>query len=270
MDESDSSPPTRVDFGGVKLLPDQTHTLCEVGIPAGWTLEWQVDTDGDGVPDTIIPMVAAVNDDPVDPITGYSRVYDPNYVASPGTYTNDTRCVNFEVGIGETLAFQIDNQFPGGDPRTVGYWKNWNTCTGGNQPATAAENGGPSAGWFILDDLLNSPGYIIGILMLVDGDCEIAVDVLDKRDIASGKKKASDAAYGMAAQLLAAELNLSAGAETCEAVVDAVNDGQLLLVDIGFNGTGNYLKGKKAGPGKAEANELAGILDDYNNGLLCN
>ena len=133
VDESDSSPPTTVDFGGAKLLPGEEYTLCETGIPAGWTLEWQVDTDGDGVPDTIIPMVAGVNNDPVGP-DGYSRVYDPNYVP-PGPFTNDTRCVNFVVEVGETLAFQIDNQFPGGEPRTIGYWKNWNTCTNGNQPA---------------------------------------------------------------------------------------------------------------------------------------
>jgi hypothetical protein len=44
-----------------------------------------------------------------------------------------------------------------------------------------------------------------------------------------------------------------------------------LLVDIGFDGTGNYLKskGKKGGGSssqqQAEANGLAGDLDDYNN-----
>ena len=71
--------------------------------------------------------------------------------------------------------FQIDNQFPGGEPRTIGFWKNWNTCTGGGQADTAAANGGPEAGWYILDDLLNYPGYTIGILELDGEDCEIAV-----------------------------------------------------------------------------------------------
>ena len=269
VDESDSSPPTTVDFGGAKLIPGEVYTICETGIPAGWTLEWQVDTDGDGVPDTIIPHVMAVNNDPVDPVTGYSRVYDPNYVAPPGTYTNDTRCVNFVVDVGETLAFQIDNQFPGGDPRTIGFWKNWNTCTGGNQPTTAASNGGPAAGWFILDDLLNDPGFTIGLLHLDGTDCEDAVSILDKRDIANGKKNASDAAYGLAAQLLAAQLNLSAGAETCQAVVDAVNAGQALLASSNFDGSGTYFKGKTGGALRAQATSLAGILDEYNNGLLC-
>ncbi|MDX1520666.1 MAG: hypothetical protein R3264_03485 [Anaerolineae bacterium] len=265
VDESDSSPPTTVDFGGVKLIPGEEYTLCETGIPAGWTLEWQVDTDGDGVSDTIIPMVAGTNNSPVDPTTGYSQVYDPNFVPPPGTFTNDTRCVNFVVDTGETLAFQIDNQFPGGEPRTIGYWKNWNTCTGGNQAQTAANNGGPAEGWFILDDLLNNPGYTIGVLQLDGADCEDAVNILDKRSIDDGKKRANDGAYNLASQLLAAQLNLSAGAETCQEVVDAVNAGQTLLAGIGFDGTGSYLRGKQAN----EANALAETLDTYNNGNLC-
>ena len=117
--------------------------------------------------------------------------------------------------------------------------------------------------------MLNNPGYTIGVLQLDGSDCADAVNILDKRDISSGKKKASDAAYGLAAQLLAAQLNLSAGAETCQAVVDAVNAGQTLLADNLFDGTGNYLKGKDAGDDKAEANALAATLDQYNNGDLC-
>ena len=268
LSETDMSPPTTVDFGGAKLIPGEEYTLCETGIPGGWTLEWQVDTNGDGVPDMIIPHVPNTNYDPVDPQTGYSRVYDPNWVEYPGSYVNDTKCVNFIVDIGETLAFQIDNQFPGGDPRTIGYWKNWNTCTGGNQYVTADLNGGPDAGWYILDDLLNDPGYTIGLLHLSSADCENAVLILDKRDL-GGRKRASDPAYNMAAQLLAAELNLSAGAETCQGVVNAVNDGQALLVDIEFDGTGGYLKGKKYQALGAEANDLAYTLDQYNNGNLC-
>ena len=269
VNETDSSPPTTVDFGGAKLIPGEEYTLCETGIPAGWTLEWQVDTDGDGIPDIIIPVVTGVNNDPVDPATGYSRVYDPNYVPPPGQFTNDTRCVNFVVDVGETLAFQIDNQFPGGEPRTIGYWKNWNTCTGGNQPQTAANNGGPAGGWYILDDLLNDPGYTIGILQLDGSDCEDAVNLLDKREITgNNKKKANDAAYNLASQLLAAQLNLSAGAETCQAVVDAVNAGQTLLASINFDGSGNYLR-PKDGQLYTDANNLATTLDEYNNGLLC-
>ncbi len=73
---------------------------------------------------------------------------------------------------------------------------------------------------------------------------------------------ANDAAYNMAAQLLAALLNLSAGAETCTTpnggVVAAVNQAQTLLVTIGFNGTGSYLT-KSNNANYQTANNLAGI-----------
>jgi hypothetical protein len=280
VNETDSTPPTTVDFGGVYLIPGETYTMCETSIPGGWTTIWKVDTTGDGVPDTIIPHVPNTNSDPVDPNTGFSRVYDPNWVEFPGQYTNDTRCVDFVVDVGERLAFEINNTFPGGDPRTIGFWKNWNSCTNGNQDETAAGNGGPDAGWYILDDLLNDPGYDFGDLtkgspntkgghVLLDGDdCELATLLLDKRDF-DGKKRASDAAYGMAAQLLAAELNLSAGAETCQAVIDAVAAAEQLLFDIEFDAFGAALNGKGSQVIAAEANALAYTLDEYNNGNLC-
>jgi hypothetical protein len=254
-----------VDFGGVKLVPNTTYTVCETGIPAGWTLEWKVDTDGDGVPDSTIPFFAGGNSPPT-PWTGYSNVYDPNYVAPPGTYTNDTRCVQFTVQPDQTLAFELNNAFPGGDPRTIGFWKNWNTCTGGNQVTTATNNGGPLAGWFILDDLLNSPGYLVGDLLLDGADCVQATRILDKSDVVSGKKVASDGAYNLASQFLAAMVNLSAGAETCNQVTSAVNAAQTLLDRINFTGTGTYLK---KGADYNLANSLASTLDKYNNGLLC-
>ena len=215
----------------------------------------------------IIPQVFMVNDDPVVNPPGYSNVFDPNYVPLPDTFVNDTRCVNFVVLPGETEVFSIDNQFPGGEPRTIGYWKNWNTCTGGNQTETAAELGGPDAGVYILDDILNDPGITIGLLTLGGDDCLDAVSLLDKRDIQSGRKRANDAAYGLAAQLLAAVVNLSAGAETCPEVQTAVQDGQALLEAIEFYGTGRYLRPKDALYG--DANTLASTLDAYNNGALC-
>jgi hypothetical protein len=279
---TDSSPPSLVDFGGVNLWPDNgsltyEYTLCETGIFAGWTLAWSgapnpdATTPGGLTADTLIPQVFMVNDDPVVNPPGYSNIYDPNYVAPPDTFVNDTRCVNFIVLPGETEAFSIDNQFPGGEPRTIGYWKNWNSCTGGGQFDTAASLGGREAGVFTLDDILNFPGITIGLLTLGGDDCETAQLILDKRDIERGGKKASDPAYGLAAQLLAAMVNLSAGAETCAAVQTAVLDGQALLVSIGFDGTGDYLKpkGKNPNPDAAIANSLALTLDEYNNGALC-
>jgi len=274
----DTSPPALVEFGDPVLLPssgmtENVYTLCETGIFAGWTLQWSgdpnpaADQPGDGTADSIIDQVFNVNNSPVVNPPGYSSIYDPNYVAPPAMFVNDTRCVNFIVLPGETEVFAIDNRFPGGEPRTIGYWKNWNTCSGGQQAATAAALGGPDAGVFLLDDILNDPGITIGVLTLDGSNCAEAQSLLDKRDIVSGRKKASDAAYGLAAQLLAAILNLSAGAETCPAVQTAVMDAQNLLVSINFNGTGNYLKAGDAL--YATANALASTLDSYNNGALC-
>ncbi len=104
-------------------------------------------------------------------------------------------------------------------------------------------------------------------MQLGGGDCELAVDLLDKRDV-TGKKRANDAAYKLAAQLLAAQLNLSAGAETCAEVVDTVNAAQGLLAGIGFDGNGGYLRAKDGQP-YHDAVALADVLDGYNQGDLC-
>ena len=34
------------------------------------------------------------------------------------------------IPAGGRAFFQVDNTYPGGDPRTPGYWKNWNYGTG--------------------------------------------------------------------------------------------------------------------------------------------
>jgi hypothetical protein len=284
-----TSPPSMVTFDAdlvpVQYDPNQTYRLCEVQIMTGWTNTWMGDADDDGTPETLIPFVAAVNDDPVVNPPGWSRVFDPQYAPPPELFSNDERCVNFVVDAGQTEVFEINNEFPGGEPRTIGFWKNWNSCTGGNQVQTAVKNGGPTpverlgSGNALLDDVLQSPGITIGLLTLVADDnvfacdpgTQQAVDLLDKRDIVDGKKKASDPAYGLAAQLLAAIANDSAGAGVCTEAGQAIIDGQNLLVDIAFNGTGDYFKGKKPINGRTgeEANTLAGILDSYNNGTLC-
>lgn len=275
---SDASPPALVDFGFVALWPsDDSHTnvytLCEVGIYAGWTTEWRGSpnpdalTTGGDAPETVIPQVSEVNDDPVVNPPGYSSVFDPNYVDPPGTFINDTRCVNFVVLPDEVEVFAIDNQFPDGESRTIGYWKNWSTCSNGNQARTAATLGGPDAGVYLLDDVLNDPGIVIGLLELGGEDCQAAHAILDKRDVDSGRKRASDAAYGLASQLLAALANLSVGAETCASVTEAVIEAQDLLDSIGFDGTDRYLRSRN--PLHGPAVSLAHVLDTYNSGVLC-
>ncbi len=215
------------DFGGLKLEAG-TYQLCETGMMPGWS----------------------------NTIDGFTPAG-----AVPEGGDNSTECVEFTLDIGETEVFTVDNvPPPGGDARTIGFWKNWTSCDGnGNQDA-------------VLDDNLPVSGYLGGI---VGTSCEVAVDLLDKRDIADpdvvndGKKMAGDAAYGLAAQLLAAQLNVNADAGTCQDALDAIAAGDALLELIDFDGTGGYLKGGKNAALRAEATELAGILDDYNNNMLC-
>jgi flagellar basal body rod protein FlgG len=244
----------QLDFNGAQLDPTEGYTLCEMGVPAGWATEWKIDTTGDGIANMI---VIPYNPD-FDP--------DPNVSQDLGN-----RCFDFGAGTdypvppGDTLVFEIDNTFPGGDPRTPGYWKNWNTCSTGNQVETAAKNGGPDEGWYILDDILNAPGVSWGEFSILT--CEDGVSILDQRDLETGRKMASDAAYTLAMHLLAAQLNFAAGAETCTEALDAALAAENLLVSIGFDGTGKYLRPKDAL--YTDALELAATLDSYNNGLLC-
>jgi len=248
--ESTNATNNLLTFGAPRLSVGVTYTVCETNIWSGWTSVWQADIDRDGSAE-IIPA------------------YNPNATDGPPQDLG-TRCYSFTVLADETLAFEVDNSYPGGDPRTIGYWKNWNSCSGGNQHLTAEALGGPDAGVYILNDILNSPGVLLGNFPLGPEDCEAAVNILNKSDAATGKKLANDAAYELASQLLAAKLNHVAGAETCEAVQQAIMDGDQLLIEIGFDGSGKYLGPKDKSGNRSLALELAHSLDLYNNGELCN
>jgi hypothetical protein len=256
---------TLLDFGLGDLDPDLTYTICELGLPAGWASFWQVDTDGDGFADaTVIPYNPNESDDPPEDM--------------------GNRCYDLTVSAGGTLVFDILNQYPGGGPRTPGYWKNWNRVTGGGQADNADRNGGYLEGFWLLEDVLN-PGITGGITwddILSDSfvfaitNAAVAVDILDQREIGEldvvgdKDKRSSDAAYTLAMHLLAAQLNLGAGAESCDAVLDAALAAETLLDEYDFNGEGAYLR-SKGGTRQdyADALELADTLDSYNNGNLC-
>jgi uncharacterized repeat protein (TIGR01451 family) len=258
-----------LEFGNVNLDPTKTYTLCELSVPAGWTVTWKVDTNADGNPDTLVTPFNPNRNDPPPQDLG-NRCFD--FGAGTG----------YPLTAGGTLAFEINNAHPGGEPRTIGYWKNWNTCTGGNQAQTAAKNGGAAAGFFLLDNVLNSPGIKIGNYTIPGAGtvesgtnktgCQIAVLLLGKSDKSTGKSKSSDAAYELAAQLIAAKANVTAGAEQCSALNQAILDADALLASIYFNGTGDYLGSKVKGAlatKRTQALNLANTLDRYNNGNLC-
>jgi uncharacterized repeat protein (TIGR01451 family) len=218
------------------LAPAQ-YRMCEMPVPAGFTSFWNLD----GV--IVMP-------------------YNPDASLSPPEDLG-TRCYDFGISPGQLRAFMVDNSRPGGDPRTIGYWKNWNRCTTGNQAATAQKNGGAASGFFLAEDLLPQ---LIGDIPVTG--CQGAVRLLSKQD-QNGKSKSSDAAYELGAQLLAARFNLAAGAETCAAVQQVVLDGQSLLDQVNFTGSGDYLGSKSKDPRRNQSLSLATALDRYNNGNLC-
>lgn len=259
---SSTTPPADLDFQNIDLDAGATYTICELEVPAGFSTFWQIDTDGDGVGDNmVVPYNPNQDDDPPEDL--------------------GNRCVDFgnSTGIsltpGTTLHFVVDNQVPGGAPRTPGYWKNWNRCTGGNQQYTAENNGGWQEGFWLLENVLdpNIGGGIVwddilddNLLFPITG-CEDPVLILDKRDL-NGKKKASDPLHNLATHLLAAQLNFGAGACTTQDVLDAALAAETLLDAYDFDGYGHTLKGKKSDDADL-ANQLAEYLDSYNNGEFC-
>jgi len=80
-----------------------------------------------------------------------------------------------------------------------------------------------------------------------------------------GKSSANDAAGCLAAQLLAAKLNLENGAGTC--IAPTIASADAFLVSIGY--TGPNATYTLAAAQRAQAIELKDVLDKYNNGLGC-
>jgi hypothetical protein len=126
-------------------------------------------------------------------------------------------------------------------------------------------------------------GLDIGIVDFSVNGCPKAVDLLKKRDIGNaatvgdGQNRANDAAYGMAAQLIAAEANVAAGATTCSPNAPTAIARAKALLDhalIQFDGTGAFLPPRPGDSTLSLSNynavrqyalALAGVLDNYNN-----
>lgn len=153
-----------------------------------------------------------------------------------------------------------------GEPRSAGYWLIWNTCAQGNQSETARANGGRAEGWTVMDNLLADPGILVGEVQV--GTCQQGENLLQSRN-SQGNEMAKDGAYLLAAQLLAAQLNLAAGAEYCPASDQTVSDAQSLLLLLGFDGTQGYLGPPLAVPEAETAKVLTEQLVSYNAGTLC-
>ena len=182
----------------------------------------------------------------------------PNFFAPPtASGDNSVICTDFVAVTATTTVFNVNNiRPPGGLSRTIGFWKNWSSCTGGGQaPLLDQELAKADA---------SNGGLAVGNLILHSSDCVKAFDILNKSTTAnSSKKMASDPLYNMAAQLLGADLNLLAGAFSCPTAAGWINQAQSLLVKYNFVGTG--YSGKLSAKDAAAANALATELDQFNN-----
>jgi hypothetical protein len=150
------------------------------------------------------------------------------------------------------------------EPRSAGYWLLWNACAEGNKADVARANGGRAAGWVLLDDLLADPGIQLGDYPVTT--CEEGVVLLQRRN--SAGEETGDPIYGLAAALLAAELNLNVGAETCPSAEEALLGGHLVLASTGFDGTGEY-PAATSGELSDLIPKLVELLTAYNIGELC-
>lgn len=213
-----------------QLIPGNHYQLCEIVMPG-----WLTSLATAFVPDSFIPPDGVVPNPNVD---------------------NSIVCVDFTVNAGETRIFRVDNTPPpGGRALTIGFWKNWASC------ANSSGKQKP-----VLDQTLAAatpPGIQVGSFYLTAGQCTYAVNLLNKSTMTGGVKKASDPLFNMVAQLVAAELNIAAGAGTCGKVTTAITQANALLVKYHFNGDTYSPKLSKADA--LLANNLAKELDMYNN-----
>jgi hypothetical protein len=203
-----------LDFG---LLKPGSYTLCELAVPAGT-----------------------------------ASTLETAYGGTVNTTTGDI-CVTFTLAAGETKAFTVDNSYPGGGQRTIGYWKNWNTYKLGSAGWTKAAR----TGNHLMDEFLPQP---LGSYYTVS-TAQQGVAVLSN-------PSAKYAENQLAAQLLAAELNKAAGASICASVNTAITTGNSLLTQIHYDGPPNYVVGPSH-PLRGQFLTTAKLLNDYNNGLVC-
>jgi len=223
---------------GFTLAPAQ-YTTCELLLAVAWATTATAGNTGGP-----LSAVTLVNPD------------------LPQDLGNRCYAITLNYGDDKTIHF-VNTPPPGGNARTIGYWKNWSSCTGGNQYTKAQARNQLDR---TLDFYLNPPSAAVFPIGLITSlTCQQAVYLLGKTPIDGSKKAASDPAFNMVAQLFAAKLNYASGAQQCNAASAAMTQAQALLVTIGFNGlTHTTLTAAQA----TTLNTLAGILDKYNNNTL--
>ena len=91
-----------------KLVPGD-YQFCEANVMPGW--------------------MSSLRDEPgafMLPASAYGSFFVPN--STDPLVDNSVYCVPFTLDPGETESFVADNTPPpGGDARTIGFWKNWSS-----------------------------------------------------------------------------------------------------------------------------------------------
>jgi plastocyanin len=249
-----------------KLAAGQTYQICEWVFPG-----WNTNLAGDGplfVPNSMIPPALP----------------NPNV-------NNLTVCADFTVQPGQTRTFTVDNTPPpGGRALTIGFWKNWSSCSNSNGKGqkpmldlalgiASATTTNPPGGLVVSAQNPGAlwPNYAAIWYLVVKGnatstpnnikpapDCSIAVNLLDKSTSDGKKKMSSDPLFNMTAQLLAAQLNRFMGAGINGTTIMNIDRAVLLNGKYKFNGLTYTPKLTTADANTA--NCLATQLDNYNNG----
>jgi hypothetical protein len=232
------------------LEPGSTYQLCEIVMP-GWSTSL-----GTFVPGSFMP---------------------PDGVAANPNVDNSTLCINFTPKAGDgTATFAVNNTPPpGGRALTIGFWKNWASCanSGGSQKPVLDQTLAKAQPTGIVISATSGMYAPFGGMyyLVLHGstatpntapDCLKAVRLLNKSTTDKGTKMASDPAFNLAAQLMAAELNFTAGAGKTGAATTAINQAVLLLGKYQFNGISHT---KISAADTTTMNGLAKTLDDYNN-----
>jgi hypothetical protein len=158
-------------------------------------------------------------------------------------------CTNVSITVAsQDLTIGVANTPPpGGERGTLGFWKTHSCQAPGKQK----------------DEVTKNLPQTLGSYTVVD--CPTAVKILSKQNLA-GQNKASDPLFNLAAQLLAAELNVKAGASTCPAATAAITQANTLLAK--YNWTPSGYTGTVSKTDKTLAGNLTTTLDQYNNGTL--
>jgi hypothetical protein len=151
---------------------------------------------------------------------------------------------------------------------TIGYWKtHMHLCGRTEKQATAGcSPNGPFTVTYLGQSICNGCA-IVGMLGNYDARTEAkALGVFNANNCSNASSSDANAAACLAAQLLAAQLNVANGANTC--ICNTIVAAKQFLIAVGYNGPGQPVT-FSATNSRAKAIQLKTALDKYNNGLGC-